>query len=108
MIDKILGDPKFLLDVFETMRDGLMVVDIDGNILFFNKAAEQITGYQKEEVLGKQCTILDSDTCVILAESGRQMSCDLFSTGSVCNKKCRIRSRDGRSVYVLKNAVVLR
>ncbi len=47
------------------MRDGLMVVDINGNILLFNKAAEQITGYRKEDVLGQQCTILDSDTCVV-------------------------------------------
>ena len=108
MIDRILNDPKFLLDVFETMRDGVMVVDINGNILFLNKAAEHITGYQKEELIGKPCMTLDSDTCVILTESGRQMSCDLFETGSVCNKRCRMRSRDGRSVYLLKNAVVLR
>ncbi len=108
MLERFLKDPKFLLDVFETMRDGLMVVDTDGNILFFNRAAEEITGYRREEVLGKQCTTLDSDTCVILTESGRQKSCDLFKTGSVCNKKCRIRASDGRSVYLLKNAVVLR
>jgi two-component system, NtrC family, response regulator HydG len=107
-IDRILKDPKFLLDVFETMRDGVMVVDINGNILFLNKAAEQITGYHKEELIGKPCMTLDSDTCVILTEAGRQMSCDLFETGSVCNKRCRMRSRDGRSVYLLKNAVVLR
>jgi len=108
MLERFLKDPKFLIDVFETMRDGLMVVDIECNILFFNKAAEEITGYRREEILGKQCTTIDSDTCVILTESGRQKSCDLFSAGSMCNRKCRIRSNDGRSVYLLKNAVVLR
>ncbi|MCL5023121.1 MAG: sigma 54-interacting transcriptional regulator [Nitrospirae bacterium] len=108
MLERFLKDPKFLVDVFETMRDGLMVVDTEGTILFFNKAAEEITGHRREEVIGKSCTMLDSDTCVILTESGRQRSCDLFETGSMCNKKCRIRSGDGRSVYLLKNAVVLR
>jgi len=108
MIDKFLKDPKFLLEVFETMRDGLMIVDPEGSILFFNKAAEEITGYSREAVMGKQCTMLDSDTCVVLAESGRQKSCDLFKSGSICNKKCRIRSKDGRSIYLLKNAVTLR
>jgi len=108
MIDSLLKDPGFLVNVFETMRDGLMVVDADGNILFFNKAAEEITGYKKEEVLGKQCTILDSDTCVVLTDSGRERSCDLFKKGAICNKRCRIRAMDGRSVYLLKNAVVLR
>jgi two-component system response regulator HydG len=97
-----------MLQIVETMRDGLMVVDADGNILFFNKAAEEITGYRREEVIGKQCTMLDSDTCVVLTESGRQKICDLFKLGSVCNKKCRIRSGNGRSVYLLKNAVVIR
>ena len=61
-----------MLQTVETRRDGLMVVDNEGNILFFNKAAEELTGYRREEVLGKQCTMLDSDTCVILTESGSQ------------------------------------
>lgn len=108
MIDKFFQDPKFLVEVFETMRDGLMVLDIDGNIQFFNKAAEEITGYSREEVINKPCTMLDSDTCVILTESGRQKSCDLFKGSAICNKRCRIRSNQGRSVYLLKNAVVLR
>ena len=108
MIDKLAKDPNFLVNVFETMRDGLMVVDSDGNILFFNKAAEEITGYKKDEVLGKSCTILDSDTCVVLTDGGRQRSCDLFKVGAICNKRCRIRAMDGRSVYLLKNAVVLK
>src|SRR5574340_131980 len=98
-LQKLLSNPQFLPEVFEAMRDGLMVVDMDGNILLFNKAAEQITGYRKEDVIGQQCTILDTDTCVVTTESGKQKKCELFQKGSVCNKKCRVRSRDGRSVY---------
>ena len=108
MIEQFFQDPRFLRQTVESMKDGLMVVDVDGNILFFNKAAEDITGYRREEVLGKQCTVLDTDTCAITTESGRQRKCDLFNIGSVCNKKCSIRSGDGRSVHLLKNAVVLR
>ena len=108
MLEKFLKDPTFLLNIVETMRDGLMVVDSDGHILFFNKAAEEITGYSRNEVIGKECTLLDSDTCVILSESGKQKNCDLFAKGSICNKKCRIRAQNGRAVYLLKNAVVLR
>jgi len=107
ILDKFLSDPKFLITVFETMRDGLMVIDTDGNILFFNKAAEEITGFNRGEVMGKSCVILDSDTCVVLTESGRQRKCNLFKEGSICNKRCRIRAQDGRAVYLLKNAVTL-
>ncbi len=108
MIDQLCKDPNFLMNVFETMRDGLMIVDKDGKILLFNRGAEEITGYRKEEIIGQPCTILDSDTCVILTDEGKQKSCSIFKTGSIENKKCRIRSCDGRAVYLLKNATVLR
>ena len=109
MIRTLLKDPNFLTTVVETMRDGLMIVDTEGTILFFNKAAEEITGYSRDEVMGKPCTLLDSDTCVVLTDSGRQMSCDLFRTGcSIGNKRCRMRAKDGRGVYLLKNIVVLK
>ena len=107
-IEQLCKEPNFLINVFETMRDGLMIVDKDGNIIFFNRSAEKITGYRKEEVIGQQCSILDSDTCVILTEDGRKKDCDVFKTGSVQNKKCRIRANDGRAVYLLKNATVLK
>ena len=105
---KFLEDPRFMVNVFETMKEGLMVMDEDGIIQFFNKAAEEITGYGREEVLGRSCTLLDSDTCVVLTAEGKQKKCDLFKHGTICDKRCRIRSKDGRAVYLLKNAVVLR
>lgn len=108
MIEQLCKDPGFLMNVFETVRDGLMIVDKEGNILFFNRAAEEITGYGKAEVLGKQCTVLDSDTCVVLTDEGKRKSCSIFKMGTIENKKCRIRSCDGRAVYLLKNASVLR
>ena len=87
-------NPLFLKNVFETMRDGMMIVDRDGRIIFFNRAAEEITGYHRDDVMGKECTILDSDTCTVHTEEGRKKNCTLFSLGRINNKKCRIRSND--------------
>ncbi|HEY5998355.1 MAG TPA: sigma 54-interacting transcriptional regulator [bacterium] len=108
IIEALAKDPRFFLNVFETMRDGMMVIDEDGKILFFNKAAEEISGFSREEVIGKSCMILDSDTCVVLTDEGKQKKCELFKAGSICNKRCRIRAKDGKGVYLLKNASVLR
>lgn len=108
MIPALLKDPKFLGDIFETMRDGLMVVDQVGTILLFNRAAEEITGYRREEVIGKSCTTLDSDSCVILTEAGNKRTCDIFRKGVLFNRQCRIRSRTGSPVYLMKNAAVLK
>ena len=108
MPESLARDPKFFLNVFETMRDGMMVISEDGTILYFNKAAEEISGFTREEVLGKSCVLLDSDTCVVLTPEGKQKKCELFKLGTICNKRCRIRAKDGKSVYLLKNASVLR
>ena len=108
MQNNIPVNPKFLLNVFETMRDGIMIMDSEGLIVYFNKAAEKITGYNREEIYGKPCTMLDTDTCVILTESGRQRCCNLFEEGSIIDKKCRIRAKTGNTVYLLKNAVLLK
>jgi len=108
MLKKYLKDPDFLMNVFETMREGIMVMDEDGTMQYLNKAAEEITGYSRDEVLGRSCMMLDSDTCVAFTADGKRKKCDLFKRGAIRDKRCRIRSKDGRSVYLLKNAVVLK
>jgi len=41
--------------VFNQIKDGVYITDPDRRILFWNKAAEEITGYSQKEVLGKKC-----------------------------------------------------
>ncbi len=84
-----------------------MVVDNNGTILLFNRAAEEITGYRKEEVIGRACTLFHCDPCVIADESGDGNPRNA-QPGAVHDRKCRITSGDGRSVLLLKNSVVLR
>ena len=68
-MEDFFKDTNFLIGVLETKGDGLMVVDKEMNILFFNRAAEEMTGYQRDEVMGKPCAILDTDVCVLLPNS---------------------------------------
>jgi PAS domain S-box-containing protein len=44
---------EFAERIIETANAIVVVIDPDGNINTFNKFAEELTGYQKEEVLGK-------------------------------------------------------
>lgn len=44
--------------VVETARDAIILGDLDGNILSWNKAAEDMFGYQAEEIVGKPLTLL--------------------------------------------------
>ncbi|OGP73582.1 MAG: PAS domain-containing sensor histidine kinase, partial [Deltaproteobacteria bacterium RBG_16_50_11] len=44
---------EFLVNLIESSVDGIIVTDMKGNILIFNKGAEDILGYKAEEVVGK-------------------------------------------------------
>ena len=54
----------FHLRVFNDLPEGVFSIDIDWQITSFNHAAEQITGFNKAEVLGRKCwEIFQSDQC---------------------------------------------
>ena len=46
--------------VFAHTREGIMITDADGNIIEVNKAFTQITGYDRDEVIGHNPRILSS------------------------------------------------
>ncbi|MBP1732304.1 MAG: modulated sigma54 specific transcriptional regulator, Fis family [Deltaproteobacteria bacterium] len=95
--------------VVDTMMEGVVVVDQEGSILSVNKALERITGYTARELKGRECAILDCNTCFSVDEQGkRKKKCALFRTGSVVRRRCQLRRKDGRPLDLLKNATVLR
>ncbi len=47
---------KNLQLILETMTSMIIVTDIDGRIMMFNRASEALTGYNREEVIGKTIT----------------------------------------------------
>lgn len=47
--------PTFYETLLDNLSDGVYFVDRERRITFWNKAAEQITGFAKSEVLGKRC-----------------------------------------------------
>ena len=50
--------------ILDNVLDGIITVDMEGKIAWFNRAAEQITGYKKEEVLGRPCqSVFQTDLC---------------------------------------------
>ena len=55
---------KFFNVILNSIADGVFTTDSDGRITFFNKAAEQITGFSSREALGRFCfDIFRADIC---------------------------------------------
>ncbi|MFH1036358.1 MAG: sigma 54-interacting transcriptional regulator [Pseudomonadota bacterium] len=97
----------YWLSVVDTMSEGLLIVDTNGVVVFINPAAENITGYRREEVLGRSCTVFESETCLACKGPDGGLACGLFQEGRVTNRRCMVRHKDGRAVHLLKNAQVL-
>jgi len=94
--------------IIDTMKEGLLVVNPEGTIIAVNPAAEALTGYSSQELIGSSCRVLDCTGCVIYGDGPGEKWCKLFQEGMVKAKKCLITHKDHRSVSVVKNATVLR
>ena len=55
LLYKNLAEKKNLEGILDNLTEGIIAHDKDRRIQFFNQAAEKITGYRREDVLGKDC-----------------------------------------------------
>ena len=99
---------SFWETIVNTLHDGLLVVDSRGTILNVNPAAEKLTGYQAEELVGQNCRILNCTGCKIIGRGAGKEWCGLFSSNQVRAKRCTITDKSGRALYIMKNASVLK
>lgn len=99
---------KFMGNIVETMNDGLFLVRTDGTIAMVNDALLRLTGYSRDDLLGKPCTMLDCDVCRKARSLGRGHWCRMFDSEPDHRKPCHMRRKDGAYVHVLKNASILR
>ncbi len=44
-----------LVRILDTLKEGIIAHDLERRIFFFNAEAERITGYRREEVVGRDC-----------------------------------------------------
>lgn len=94
--------------VVNTIRDGIMIVNTSGAIVSVNAAFEKITGYSRDEIIGKSCTILQCDLCEQSRANGGESWCALFRCGEVEQCKCTVRRKDGTFFQALKNGAILK
>jgi len=97
---------KLYLEIINALKDGVYFVDQERRITFWNNAAEQITGYSKEEIIGVKCqdtklNHIDQDG-VNLCEVG----CPLYATiidGVQRSGDVFVRHKDGHRIPIKVN-----
>lgn len=98
---------RFVQNVVLNAVDPIVGLDVDQRIFFWNRGAEEVFGYQREEILGKPFTaLLECD-----AESSADLRAhdDAFHRdGSVRDFHTRALTRDGRIILVSLSRTMLR
>jgi two-component system, NtrC family, response regulator HydG len=102
------GSERFWEKVIETLTEGLVVVDSRGTIIAINQAMEDITGYRRDELVGRSCALIRTDGCFSHPDLGGERQCRLFKDGGFRRDKCALVKKDGSLVHVLKNAVLFK
>lgn len=101
-----MNDKKTIQDeILDSISEGLLTVDKNFKINFFNKAAETITGYKRDEVLGNFCKhVFKCELCStkcpigIILESGR----------NITDYKSSIEVKSGNRKPIKMNAAILK
>lgn len=94
---------KFYQNLIENISDGVYYVDRKKKITFWNKAAERITGYSREEVMGNRCS---NNILRHIDESGKELclsGCPLSKTvrdGEIRTMEIYLHHKDGHRVPV--------
>ncbi|MEA3437563.1 MAG: PAS domain-containing protein, partial [Thermodesulfobacteriota bacterium] len=52
-LEKLISNQKNLERVLDNLKDGIIAHDLNRRIFYFNREAEEITGYSRKEVIGK-------------------------------------------------------
>jgi two-component system response regulator HydG len=108
MIAQKLEVRPYWKEIISVMNDGLMVIADDGTIVMVNEAFSEMTGYEKDEIVGKECSILCCDVCSLARRGGEEKWCLLFNKSHFNVKRCLIMRKDGSFITVNKNGSQLR
>lgn len=103
---KGLDQQQIYKSIIDNLRDGVYVVDTERKLLFWNRAAQEITGYAPEEVVGRHCQETGLNH---INETGLplcQVGCPLFATladGQQRKDRVFVRHKEGYRVPIQVN-----
>jgi len=88
---------RFFPLIFDSIAHAIFTIDSEGTVTSFNRAAEELTGYRRDEVIGRDCSaVLQSDRC--------ERNCPLKSTidtgEKLHNEEATIITKSGESLPI--------
>lgn len=91
--------------ILDSIADGVFTVDRDWNVVSFNRAAERITGIDRDQAIGQKCfDVFHADIC----QSACALKRTLESGEEIVDKRINILNVDGDQLPVSVSAAALR
>lgn len=90
-------DSRYFPLILDVLEAGVFTVDEHGAITSFNQAAERITGYREEEVLGTQCSaVFRTNLCDTMCPLRTSMS----TRRAARKREVFVQDKDGRPIPI--------
>jgi PAS domain S-box-containing protein/diguanylate cyclase (GGDEF)-like protein len=104
----IFEDPEIFRSVLENLQTGVYLVDREQKILFWNAGAERITGYLRQDVVGRFCREnLLAHNDEVLSDAADAIL-PVLRDGKAIAMQLSLRHKEGHRVYVRLRAVAIR
>lgn len=98
-------EAPFLATVLDSLAEGVFTINRDWKITSFNRAAERITGFTKQEVIARKCwDIFHAGVC----RKGCLLKKTLDTHKGVLDHTLRIKSKKGKSIPISISTAVLK
>lgn len=97
-------DQRFFPLIFENISHGIFTINEEGKITSFNSAAEELTGYSREEVIGRSCaSVFQADFC----ESECPLKRSIKTRERTEDKEVSIMKKDGSRIPIAISTAAL-
>ena len=88
---------RFFPLIFDSISHAIFTTDAGGTITSFNRAAEELTGYRRDEVIGRACSaIFKSDRC----ETSCPLKASIHTGERAHNEEATIITKSGQSLPI--------
>lgn len=94
-----------LAEITDSSMDAIIGMDLEGNITSWNRGAEEIFGYKKEEIMGKKFMLMGPKEVV---EEAKRCLTTVLERGFVRNEETVRQHKDGRLIPVNLTATLLK
>ena len=109
--EQIMIDGEFYKNLLDNVHDGIYYVDRDRKIKYWNKVAEELTGYKSSEVLGNYCfdnLLMDIDSEGVDLCKERCPLVEAISDGHPREVELYFHHKDGHRVPVIVRVAPMR